>query len=191
MNRAIILHGMPSKELYYDILAQDSQSNSHWLPWLQQRLCQNNILSQTPEMPVPFQPNYIAWKNEFDRFLPDNNTLLVGHSCGAGFIIRWLSENPNRIVGKVVLVAPWIDIEGEYPEMFNFVISSDINKQVTGGIDVIYSTDDQKSTLSTVEKLRQSINGLNYHEFSNYGHFTIGRMKTREFPELLQICLNK
>lgn len=191
MNRAILIHGMPSKEEYYSPSTLDSQSNSHWLPWLQQRLCQQNILAQTPEMPSPFDPNYVAWKSEFDRLSPDENTLLIGHSCGGGFLVRWLSENPGKKVGKVVLVAPWIDVEGQYPNMFTFNLRGDIVNQVGNGIEVIYSTDDKKPMQETLQKLQQITTGLTYHKFENYGHFTFGSMKTHEFPELLQICLGR
>ena len=191
MNRAILIHGKPSKEEYYNSLMPDSQSNSHWFPWLQQKLCQHDILAQTPEMPIPYDPNYELWKNEFEKLTPDENTLLVGHSCGAGFIVRWLSENPDKIVNKVILIAPWLDVEGNYPAMFEFTLRSDINKQVKGGIKIFYSTDDQESTQLTVSKLRQPTNELKYHEFTNYRHFTFGSMKTREFPELLKICLGE
>lgn len=34
MKNAIILHGGPDKEEYYDPKAR-SMSNSHWIPWLQ------------------------------------------------------------------------------------------------------------------------------------------------------------
>ena len=188
MNRAIILHGTPSKEAYYRPVG-DCESNRHWLPWLQKQLCIRDILAQAPEMPIPYDPNYELWKNEFEKLTPDENTLLVGHSCGAGFIVRWLSENPDKKVGKVVLVAPWLDIEGKYPAMFQFTIKSDINNQVTEGIEVLYSTDDQASTQSSVNELRQKTNELEYHEFTGYEHFTFGIMKTQEFPELLKICL--
>ena len=190
MNRAIIIHGMPSKEQYYN-LSKDSQSNCHWLPWLQQQLCAHDILTQTPEMPQPYSPNYEAWKEEFERLSPDESTLLVGHSCGGGFIIRWLSENPDIIIGKLVLVAPWLGIEGDYPAMFKFSIRRDIVKQCKGGIEDFYSTNDGIHMQLTLSYMKEHLSEVRYHEFVNYGHFTFGDMKTREFPELLKICLGE
>jgi predicted alpha/beta hydrolase family esterase len=188
MNRAIIVHGFFTKNEYY-IVEKDSPSNSHWFPWLQQQLCRHDILAQTPEMPRPFAPEYNAWKTEFELLKPDENTLLVGHSCGGGFLIRWLSENPDKIVKKLVLIAPWLDIEKRRSPLFDFSLRQDIAKQSTMGIDVLYSTNDMLSIQSTIEYLRQGTKYFRYHEFVNYGHFCFGDMKTREFPELLQICL--
>lgn len=191
MNRAIILHGMPSKEEYYDITLADSQSNSHWLPWLQQQLCQRDILAQTPEMPFPFAPDYQSWKNQFELLKPDNNTLLVGHSCGGGFIIRWLSENPDIDIAKVVLVAPWLDIEKQAGSLFDFSINKNIYNQVNLGIDVLYSTNDHIELKTSLKFIQENINNIKFHEFINYGHFTLSSMKTCKFPELLNICLGK
>lgn len=112
MKTAIILHGMPDKEEYFDSKASSS-SNSQWYPWLQQQLIINNISTQTPEMPDAYEPDYDKWLNVFNQFKIDQNTVLIGHSCGAGFLIRWLSEN-NIQVGKVILVAPWMDAEDEF-----------------------------------------------------------------------------
>ena len=191
MNKAIIVHGAPSKREYYDSEANDSQSNSHWLPWLQQKLCQRDILAQAPEMPCPYDPNYELWKNDFERLDPDEDTLLVGHSCGGGFIIRWLSDNPGKKVGKVVLVAPWLGIEGDNPAMFDFSLRRDIAKQTKSGVEVLYSTNDGEHMQSTLVHLQKNVDNFKYHEFVNYGHFCLRHMKTREFPELLQICLGK
>lgn len=64
LTRAIILHGRPDYDEYYNIQG-DSPSNSHWLPWLQQQFLIRGILTQTPEMPRPYEPRYEAWCQEF------------------------------------------------------------------------------------------------------------------------------
>lgn len=189
MNRAIIVHGMMSKEKYFDATRENSSSNSNWIPWLQQQLCARDILTQTPEMPYPFAPNYDVWRKEFESLILDENSLLVGHSCGGGFLLRWLCENPNKIVKKVVLVAPWLDIEKKNSPLFDFSLRSDIVSQSKNGIDVLFSTNDRPNLQSTLEYLYQTVKNFRYHEFVDYGHFRFEDMKTREFPELLQICL--
>lgn len=191
ISRAIILHGIAKKKYYYNLENQDSQSNAHWLPWLQQQLCARDILAQTPEMPRPFEPNYQDWSHAFELLKPDADTLLVGHSFGGGFLLRWLSENPDEIVGKVVVVAPWLDIEKMYMPLFDFKQRSDIALQSRAGIDVLHSTDDMLPVQTTVDYLRNSVDGVRFHEFTQHGHFDFNQMNTREFPELLQICLDE
>ena len=105
MKNAIILHGKPDREEYYDPKAP-SMSNAHWIPWLQGQLLKQDIWAITPEVPNAYNPDWKLWCKEVERFDITPETVLVGHSCGAGFWLRWLSEHKDVKVGKVVLVAP-------------------------------------------------------------------------------------
>jgi hypothetical protein len=187
MKRAVIVHGMPTDKSYHD-LTRDNESNGHWLPWLQQQLCARDILTQTPEMPIPYAPEYQAWKDEFERQVIDEDTILIGHSCGGGFLIRWLSE-VDKIVGKIILVAPWLDIEKKYSPLFEFNLNASMADKTRKGIDLLYSTNDDKEMQTTLAFLQASDAEIRYHEFKDYGHFCLRDMKTREFPELLKLCL--
>jgi predicted alpha/beta hydrolase family esterase len=189
MKTAIIIHGMPSKEDYFNPKG-DSQSNCHWLPWIQKQLTDRSILAQTPEMPEPYEPNYQKWKSVFEQFRINEETILIGHSCGGGFLVRWLSEN-NVKVGKVFLVAPWIGFDPNDAwtkltgDFFIFDIDSELVKK-TNGVTIFVSSDDDKEILTVADVLKKNIKGCLVQEFSDKGHFTYGDMRTREFPELLQ-----
>ncbi len=183
MRNAIIIHGMPSKEEYYDP-ARPASSNCHWIPWFQKQLLLKDILTQTPEMPVPYDPEYQSWKEMFERFPLDEDTILVGHSCGAGFIVRYLSENDVK-VGTVVLVAPWLDLEKSLDTgMFDFELDPDFAER-TAGVTIFASTDDMESVQETVALLAKKARGVTVTEFKDYGHFCYSDMGTDAFPELL------
>lgn len=187
MKTAIIIHGMPSKDEY---LARGSTATQgHWFPWLKGELERNGFEVFMPEMPEPYAPDYEKWAHEFEKLPLDSDTILVGHSCGGGFLVRWLSENKFR-VGKVVLVAPWIDPTHAWaPKMFNEL---KIDEGVAGrsaSMTEFISLDDNKEELDTLEILKSTIKGLQVKEFTDKGHFTFGDMKTHEFPELLKILL--
>jgi len=188
MKTAIIIHGMPDREEYYDPKIP-SPSNFHWFPWIQKQLLMKGIFAQTPEMPEPYAPNYQKWKWMFEQFKIDQDTILIGHSCGGGFLIRWLSEN-NIKVGKVVLVAPWINPDND-PNLeidktfFKFDIDQNLVSK-TDGLKVMYSTDDGKYILDTVKILKENIKNAEFQEFTDKRHFTLGSMKTEEFLELLK-----
>jgi hypothetical protein len=163
-------------------------SISHWLVWLQKELLQRDILAQVPAMPVPYNPEYEAWKEILERFPINPETILVGHSCGAGFIVRYLSENQVK-VGKVILVAPWIDpVKSLKTGMFNFNIDENLVSK-TKGINIFSSTDDDEGIHRSIEILKNMIKNIKITEFKNYGHFCYEDMKTDEFPELLQEIL--
>lgn len=182
MKTAIIIHGMPSEKEYYKD-ENPSPSNAHWLPWIQKELIKKNILAQTPEMPVPYNPEYNAWKNIFERFLLNEETILIGHSCGGGFLVRYLSENDVK-VGKVIFIAPWMDVEESLNTgMFDFNVDDNLVSK-TKGITIFISNDDEKPMQDTVSQLR-NVKDIKIIEFKDKGHFCYEDMGTDEFPQLL------
>ena len=167
----------------------DSQSNCHWFPWLQQQLLTNGILAHTPEMPKPYEPVYKDWKREFERYDLNEDTTLVGHSCGGGFLVRYLSETQDVKVGQVVLVAPWTDEEKSLNTgMFDFEVDPSFIER-TAGTTIFHSTNDDQAMHDTVNMLRAKVPNIGYKEFENHGHFCLKDMNTREFPELLEALL--
>lgn len=187
MKRAIIIHGYNDRSEYLDA-SRPAASNDHWLPWLQRQLLLNGIEAQTPEMPGFYQPDYNRWKEMLERFAPDEETMLVGHSCGGGFLVRWLSEN-NIKTGAVVLVAPWLDPKNVLGgSFFDFAVETNIAAR-TAGLTVMYSTDDDPEVLKSVETLKASLKGARFEEFTGKGHFVLSSLKSEKFPELLALLV--
>lgn len=192
MKNAIILHGMPDpgmKEYYNPSVP--SASNAHWLPWLQQQLMIRDIATQTPEIPNSWKPDYPTWRKEFERYDITPETVLVGHSCGGGFLVRWLSEHPDIRVGKVVLVAPWIDPRRtNTTDFFEFVIDP-LLKSRTADLVIFGSDNDFKSVQASIQIIREAVQDVGYREFHNYGHFCTEDLKSVQFPELLEELCGK
>ena len=188
MTSAIIIHGMPSKEEYFDSNSP-SPANAHWIPWIKNELTSKGITALTPEMPEPYDPDYKKWSEVFEKFKLDENSILIGHSCGGGFLVRWLSENKVK-AGKVILVAPWIDPNNNHaPKMFSEMKIEDISDYAET-IKLFISLDDDKEELDTTKILKNTIGNLKIVEFTDKGHFTTGDMGTNSFPELLETILS-
>lgn len=184
MKNAIILHGKPGKDEYYSD-KYPSASNSHWLPWLQKQLTIKDIAAHAPEIPYAYAPRYETWCKEFERYEITPETILVGHSCGGGFIVRWLSEHPEVKVGKAVLVAPSVGIDWEHHGFFDFTIDPELAGR-TKGLTIFGSDNDRSGIIESIKKCREIIKNVEYREFKGYGHFTLKRMGTIEFPELFE-----
>jgi len=184
MRNAIILHGMPSKEEYYNPDSQ-AQSNKHWLPWIQRKLILNDILAQALELPEPFEPVYDKWREIIEQVSVDQETILIGHSCGGGFLVRWLSENKVR-VGKVVLVAPFLDPDGDEVKsgFFDFTIDEGLVER-TAGISILVCRQDDEEILKSVDQIHKALPCVRVVEIPEGRHFTYRDMKKHEFPELL------
>lgn len=184
MKNAIIIHGKPDpgQQEYYNPDFPAS-SNAHWLPWLQKQLIIRDIATQTPEMPNAWKPDYPTWCTEFERYDLTPETILVGHSCGAGFIVRWLSEHPAVQVGTVVLVAPSLGIDWDDRSFFDGPIDPDVASR-TSRMIIFVSDDDRAAIQQSTQKLRSTIAGVECRTFQGYGHFCLQDMGTAEFPEL-------
>ena len=188
MKNAIIIHGMPLKQMFYDETTA-SPSNYHWLPWLQKQLIIREIDTQTPEMPRPFEPDYIQWSKMFERFEITEDTLLIGHSGGAGFLCRWLSENKNIRVGQVVLTAPWLDLQRQRTgNFFDFSLDPDLVSR-TKKVTVVYSDNDDEIILDSVRRIKNEIPCIHLKELHGLGHFSHWDMEKAEFPQLIEVLV--
>ncbi len=193
MKNAILIPGMPDKDEYYDP-KYPTNSNNHWFPWLSKQLQINDIFAVAIEVPMPWQPRYEIWKKEFERFEITPDTILVGHSCGSGFLVRWLSEHKDRKVNKVVLVAPWLNpsngTEYDTGDFFEFEFDPELVSR-TAGVTIFNSNNDYTDIHTSVDIIRREIKNVEYQEFSGYGHFTLEGMGTEQFPKLLEEILDK
>lgn len=183
MKRAIIFHGMPDESTY-----KGDESQMHWIPWLKRNLEKNGFEVLAPELPKPYQPDYECWKDVFEKMEVTEDTVLIGHSCGAGFFVRYLSENSLK-AGKVFLIAPWLDPDrGHLPQFFAFTLDNNlVNK--TAGMTLYISQDDNWEILESVRLLEKNLFPLKVKKFQNRGHFTQELAQNREFPELLRDIL--
>lgn len=188
MKNAIVIHGMPGKDEYYSD-QYPSPSNFQWLPWLQKQLIIHDIKADTPEMPHAYNPQYDIWKKEFERFDITPETILVGHSCGGGFLVRYLSEHKELHVGKVVLVAPWLDPEKELETgFFEFIIDPELVSR-TSGVTICSSDNDSSDIETSIAKITESVKEVKVVMFPGYGHFVGEALRTQGFPELLELIL--
>jgi len=190
MNNAILVHGWAHKGEYLNPKYPTS-SNSHWFPWLSKQLMIREIHTVAVEMPTSYYPEYDKWKKEFERYDISPKTVLVGHSCGGGFLVRWLSENKNIEINKLILVAPWIGLDPDQPfdeSFFDFDWDTSLFTRVNDLI-MFSSTNDVSEIKKSEEIIKNKLTGLKIIELENKGHFTLHGMGTVEFPELLEACL--
>lgn len=183
MSNAILIPGRPDIDQHYDP-SLPSNSQDYWFAWVQRQLILKDIHAVSIEPPFPFRPRYDEWKKEFERFDITPETILVGHSCGGGFLIRYLSEHKDLKVGKVVLVAPWTNPDNyevsDTADFFDFEIDPDFPSRTAGTV-VFISSNDEPSVVKTVDILKEKVHGISYREDTDRGHF-----KDKEFPELLK-----
>ena len=137
----IIVHGCPSDAER----ARNDETRTydkHWIPWIRKNLSDKKIKVIAPLMPEPWKPDYSRWKNEFDKLDINNESVLVGHSCGCAFLVRWLGDTDKK-VNKLILVAPWKFAEKENEkDFYEHEISENVKKNVEKTI--IFTSDNEE-----------------------------------------------
>jgi uncharacterized protein len=179
MKTCIIVHGCPSD-------SKDKTYDKHWMPWLKEELNKRGIKTEISVMPKPWHPNYNNFKKEFENYKVNENAVLIGHSCGCAFLVRWLGETKQK-VDKLILVAPWKipDKDDKYrKEFYEYSIDKTITERVNQ--IVMFTADDEEDDGKKSLKLFHKALGGKIIELKKHGHYTIGAMGTEEFPELFE-----
>ena len=181
----IIIHGCPgSEEELIDI--NDQTYYRHWIPWAKEKLIKSGVLTETPMMPEPWAPVYKKFKQEFEKYSVNEDSVLVGHSCGSAFLVRWLGESKQKI-GKLILVAPWkIDTEDKTYRgpFYGYEIDSSIKDRVNKII--MFTSDDEEEDGKKSLKIFHDALGGEIVELKSHGHYIESEMGTIEFPELIK-----
>ncbi len=136
-------------------------------------------------MPNAMYADYNAWAIWFEKMIPfmRAGVILVGHSLGGGFLLRYLTENQLPVtVAQLHLVAPCID-DFECPGVGGFKIDIDTWTDFVSKVDTVHlwhSSDDTLVPIHHSERLVAKYPKAIPHYFANRGHFL-----EPEFPELL------
>lgn len=185
----IIIHGCPRNEKK----AADPKARDHdkqWLSWTKNQLTQKNIPTKIPLMPEPWKPNYQKFKEEFEKLKITKDSVLIGHSCGCAFLVRWLGET-NQKIKKLILVAPWKIPDGPSQEKIDFY-THPINKLIKNNVKEIIiftSNNEEEDGKKSVEIFHKALGGK-IIELKGRGHYLERDMGTTEFPELINTILN-
>ena len=188
----LIVHGSPIKDTRGE--PEDIPVNQrHWLSWAKEQMEKNNIDVCVPLMPLSWQPDYDKWKKEIEKSNPkiDENSILIGHSAGGSFLVRWLGEKQIKI-DKLILVAPsriLSDDESRLKKFNDFKISNKI-KNLTNKITIFVSDNDKPYRKKSTQIYKKELDA-EVIELKNKGHFTAKYMNPCEVPEFLEEIFDK
>jgi len=174
----IIIHGCPPNEQTV------TPKGNRWMNWLERKLKEKGFNAVAPDFPTSWNPKYVEWKKVFKQYPVTKNTLLVGHSCGAAFLVRWLLETQKK-VKKLILVAPAKVPETESDtrkDLYDFQLPPDAT-HIADEI-VVFTSNDFPHHLKSLEMYKISLKP-HVIKLENKFHFLYFQMKTNEFPELL------
>ncbi len=190
ISNVILIHGCPGNE--EKALDADKRTyNKHWIPWTKQQLIDHGIPAETPAMPSPWQPNYETFKEEFEKYSVSEDSILIGHSCGCAFLVRWLGESKQEIA-KLILVAPWKindhPNDKDRDNFYTYDIDETIKNRV-GSITMFTANDEEPEGKESLQIFNNALGG-EIIELEDHGHYTLDDMNTEEFPELIKAAIS-
>ncbi len=79
----------------------------NWFSWFSNKLREKGHQVLVPQMPTPQGQNLDSWFYAFDSIALEQNTILIGHSIGAAFVLHAL-EKLEIAIRAAILVAPFM-----------------------------------------------------------------------------------
>lgn len=136
-----------------------------------------------PSFPCKRNAKYLEWKIWLEKFFPflKDNIILIGHSLGGAFWLRYLTENafPVKIAQLHLVAAP---LSGDEEFLGDFTPPKDLSKiaKLAKEIYLYYSQDDPVVSFSNLKEIFSKLPGAEIVVLKGYGHFRV-----EQFPELL------
>lgn len=195
MKQLIYIHGgmcFPDTETMCKVLSTRDYNpleEKQWKDWFEDIKWTYQIIR--PEMPNKNMASYKMWKIWFEKIFPylnDEDLILVGHSLGAMFLIKYLWENtfPKKIHQLHLISSVFDESDMDEDEKYSgdFAYSPEIIPNIKTQVDQIFlyhSTDDDIVPYSHTEKIKAYVPDAKLITLTDRGHF-FGELT---FPELL------
>lgn len=194
--QVVVIHGgdtFPDYESYLNFLKdfdmdleRYKSEKKDWKPTLGQKLGGEYEVF-LPAMPNKTNAVYREWKLWFEKILEKlgQDIVLVGHSLGASFLIKYLSENKvDKNIKSVHLVSGVFDKDFDGLELCTFALPEALNLQ-TKNVFLYHSEDDPVVPFSALEKIASKVSGSTKRVFKDRKH-----MNMENFPELVEDVLS-
>ncbi len=188
--QVVVVHGGTAFENYDDFL-EYLKSSEIELDWLRSRVGWKRNLQKDlgenydvilAEMPNKDNSKYLEWAIYFNKLLPylDEEIILIGHSLGGIFLVKYLSENEiNKKIKSLILVAAPFDGANVEESLGDFILGSDLSlmEKQSDKIFLIQSRDDNVVGYEEVLKYKKVLSKAELINFENRGHFSQDNFK--------------
>lgn len=197
MQQVIVIHGgttFRDYDTYLKSLSEKKLDINRFIyrpRW--KELLQDNLGSEyqvlLPSMPNSTNARYHEWKLWFEHIssLFSDNCILVGHSLGAVFLVKYLSENSIavKIKATILVAAPYDDDSVEDLTDFKIVkLAERLHKQA-GRLVFFNGMDDPVVSSLDLKKYQSQLPSAEFKILSAPDHFV-----RRDFPELISLLKN-
>jgi len=165
----------------------------NWFPWLKKQLESMSYEAIVPKFPTPIDQSLESWLRVFSNYEDKINeeTVLIGHSLGAAFILNYL-ERTNKKIKAAILAAGYHKVlENQFKELNKTFVDKEFNwekiKSSCGRFFVFASDNDEYIPLEIGEELAKSLNA-EFNMVHDGGHLN-AKAGYDEFPLLLETII--
>jgi len=162
----------------------------NWFPWLKAGLEKKGFEVIVPKFPTPLDQSLESWMRAISKYEDKigDETVLIGHSLGAAFILDYL-ENTNKKINAAYLVAGFFKLVGSpYDEINKTFVDKQFDwgkiKSNCGKFYVVGSDNDEYIPTEVTKELAGKL-GAELKIIRNGGHFNQKAGYTR-FPFLME-----
>jgi len=134
----------------------------NWFPWLKMQMESAGHNVYVPRMPTPENQSVDNWRKALYEITPprkiDGDTILIGHSCGATFMLHIL-ESLDRPVKGSIFVSGFIDKLGNdfFDNLNHTFVEHDFNwekiKKNMGAATLFHGDNDPYIPMTAAQKL--------------------------------------
>ncbi len=159
-------------------------SHKEWKALLQDKLGEEYEVI-LPQMPNKQNARYKEWKIWFEKMIPffEQTVIFIGHSLGAIFLAKYLSENtyPKKIAATFLVAGPFDTRDCDY-SLGDTTLPTDLShfEKQGGSIFLYQSKDDPVVPYVDVEKYKNKLPNAIERIFDDRGHFP-----QQDFPEII------
>jgi len=174
MRKVIIVHGV------------GGYPEENWFPWMKRELGKVGCEVHVPQFPTPQKQTLERWMKVIEKYGVDGNTVLVGHSLGAPFVLNVLEKYPAH---AAFLVASFVGKAGnDFDEGMRSFAQRDFNweriRKNCRKFYVFHSDNDPYIKLEKGEEVAQKL-GAKLILVKDAGHFN-AKAGYLEFKLLLE-----
>lgn len=191
--QVLVIHGgwpFIADEQYYaylksrTITLDDLRPRAEWKKKLSEDLGKDfDVL--LPSMPNKFAALYRDWSLWFVKILPllNDGVILVGHSLGGLFLVKYFSENivSKKIKALIVVASPFGDNDPDLAS-FNFTSSFNQLEDQINALHLVYSEDDDVVPIERAQKYQEVLPSAQLHRLNGYKHFN-----SQSVPEIVEL----
>lgn len=167
----------------------------NWFPWLHRELEEEGVVCHIPSFPTPDGQSFDKWRELLDYYRAvgvfTSETIAIGHSAGAVFLVKYLIEAQFSIPG-LITVAGYNNFYAN--NLFMDKLNASLYTQRTREIShlaqervAFFSESDPFIPLAHLASFAEELQASK-HSVPGGGHFN-SASGYREFPDLLKAVL--